>query len=144
MDYHMNQLRQATAAVDAEMRQLREQVARARRERDSARHQRDLATNQGDIARAEAASAVDALGAMRGERDRFRRAYAEATAKTSRLESTLHRFTAGKSWEERHLNSADPSTSSEMQEHECCAEERCQRQHTHTSCRRPSSKWFVK
>ncbi len=100
----MNQLRQATAAVDAEMRQLREQVARARRERDSARHQRDLATNQGDIARAEAASAVDALGAMRGERDRFRRAYAEATAKTSRLESTLHRFTAGKSWEERHLN----------------------------------------
>ena len=67
----MNQLRQATAAVEAEMRQLREQLARARRERDSARHQRDLATNQGDIARAEAASAVDALGAMRGERDRF-------------------------------------------------------------------------
>ena len=97
----MNQLRQATAAVEAEMRQLREQLARARRERDSARHQRDLATNQGDIARAEAASAVDALGAMRGERDRFRSAYAEATAKTSRLESLLHRFTAQTELESR-------------------------------------------
>ncbi len=101
MDYNMNQLRRATEAVEVEIRQLRAQLARARSERDSARHQRDLATNQGDIARAEAASAVDALGAMRGERDRFRRAYAEATAKTSRLESLLHRFTAQTELESR-------------------------------------------
>lgn len=99
----MNQLRQATAVVDAEMRSLQAQLRSAHQKLNSARHQRDLATNQGDIARAERASAVDALGAMRGERDAYRRAHTEATAKTSQLESRLHLFTAGKSWEERHL-----------------------------------------
>ena len=56
----MNQLRQATAAVDAEMRQLREQLARARRERDSAalrqvrEYNRELAAAKRGAARREA------------------------------------------------------------------------------------------